>query len=262
MKKFLTLLVMITCIFGLTACGKETETVSYDEASVQSVCSMLYDTMSTEQTADILDQLNAMSSDDLASVVANFKQYGINISGDALIKGMESALSSKEDAGDMMGIESYDITADNDSVTAVMSIKGSVRNIKMEVLFDEEMVVESVTSNIQYSFGEQMVRAALNTVLGMGTTFAILILISLIISCFTFIPKIQERLTKKETVEEIKAVSVDNTIAQIVKNEELSDDSELVSVIAAAIAAYEGTTTDGFVVRSIKRSNKRNWQKA
>lgn len=262
MKKFLTLLVMITCIFGLTACGKETETVSYDEASVKSVCSMLYDTMSTEQTADILDQLNAMSSDDLTSVVANFKQYGINISGDALIKGLESALDSKEDAGDMMGIESYDITADNDSVTAVMSIKGSVRNVKMEVLFDKDLVVESVTSNIQYSFGEQMVRAALNTVLGMGTTFAILILISLIISCFTFIPKIQAKFTKKETVEEIKTVSVDNTIAQIVKNEELSDDSELVSVIAAAIAAYEGTTTDGFVVRSIKRSNKRNWQKA
>lgn len=262
MKKCLTLLVMITCVFALTACGKESETVSYDEASVQSVCSMLYDTMSTDQTADILDQLNVMSQDDLASVVTNFKQYGINISGDVLIKGMESALGTKEDAGEMTGIESYDITADNDSVTAVMKIKGSVRNVKMEVLFDEDLVVVSVTSNIQYSFGEQMVRAALNTVLGMGTTFAILILISLIISCFTIIPKIQAKFTKKETVEEIKAIAVDNTIAQIVKNEELSDDSELVAVIAAAIAASEGTSIDGFVVRSIKRNTKRNWQRA
>ena len=30
-------------------------------------------------------------------------------------------------------------------------------------------------------------------------------------------------------------------------------DTELVAVIAAAIAAYEGTSTDGFVVRSIRR---------
>ena len=262
MKKWLTLFVTITCIFALTACGKQPETVSYDEASVQSVCTMLYDTMSTDQTADILDQLNAMSSDDLASVVANFKQYGINISGDVLIKGMESALDTKEDAGDMTGIETTEISADTDSVTAIIFVKGSERNVKMEVLFDEELIIESVTSNVQYSFGEQMVRAGLNTVLGMGTTFAILILISLIISCFTFIPKIQAAFTKKETVEGMKAAAVDNIIAQIAEKEELSDDSELVAVIAAAIAASEGTTTDGFVVRSIKRNTKRNWQRA
>ena len=50
-----------------------------------------------------------------------------------------------------------------------------------------------------------------------------------------------------------------NAVAQIEQNEvqedaqELADDTELVAVIAAAIAAYEGTSTDGFVVRSIRR---------
>jgi hypothetical protein len=39
---------------------------------------------------------------------------------------------------------------------------------------------------------------------------------------------------------------------------EEADDLALVAVIAAAIAAYEGhTTTDGFVVRSIKKSRRR-----
>ena len=39
---------------------------------------------------------------------------------------------------------------------------------------------------------------------------------------------------------------------------EEADDYALVAVIAAAIAAYEGkTTTDGFVVRSIKKSRRR-----
>ena len=43
-------------------------------------------------------------------------------------------------------------------------------------------------------------------------------------------------------------------VAQIIEKEELSDDLELVAVIAAAIAASEGAaSTDGFVVRSIKR---------
>ena len=43
--------------------------------------------------------------------------------------------------------------------------------------------------------------------------------------------------------------------------EEVSDDTELISVIAAAIAAAEGKeTADGLVVRSIKRVSNRNWK--
>ena len=38
-----------------------------------------------------------------------------------------------------------------------------------------------------------------------------------------------------------------------------TDDSELIAVISAAIAASEGTSTDGFVVRSIKRRKSNKW---
>ena len=51
--------------------------------------------------------------------------------------------------------------------------------------------------------------------------------------------------------------------AQIVEKEEnLTDDLELVAVITAAIAASEGTSADGLYVRSIKRVNKSKWQRA
>ena len=43
--------------------------------------------------------------------------------------------------------------------------------------------------------------------------------------------------------------------------EDVSDDTELVAVISAAIAAAEGTSTDGFVVRSIKRRTSNKWNK-
>jgi sodium pump decarboxylase gamma subunit len=111
-----------------------------------------------------------------------------------------------------------------------------------------------------------MKKAALNTVLGMGTVFAVLILISLIISAFTLIPKIQAMFSKKE---EKKASdtenAVDNTIAQIIETQERYDDTELVAVISAAIAAYEaeqGTAVpaDGVVIRSIRKVNKSKWQ--
>ena len=44
------------------------------------------------------------------------------------------------------------------------------------------------------------------------------------------------------------------------RDEDFADDLELVAVISAAIAAYENTSGDSFVVRSIKKSNK--WHRA
>ena len=56
------------------------------------------------------------------------------------------------------------------------------------------------------------------------------------------------------------AQGVDNAIAQIVSSEEQDeevDDLELIAVITAAIAASENTSTDGLVVRSIRKVNSR-----
>ena len=63
---------------------------------------------------------------------------------------------------------------------------------------------------------------------------------------------------KKEKKEDTASVGVDNAIAQIVSSEESEeDDLELVAVITAAIAASEGTSADGIVVRSIRKVNNR-----
>lgn len=45
--------------------------------------------------------------------------------------------------------------------------------------------------------------------------------------------------------------------AQAQQQPEAQDDLELIAVISAAVAAAAGTTTDGFVVRSIKRRRSR-----
>ena len=92
----------------------------------------------------------------------------------------------------------------------------------------------------------------------MGVVFAVLIFISLIISLFGYIPKIQERLAgKKNRKEEPATVAEEKTVTEPVVD--VTDDTELVAVIAAAIAAAEGTSTDGFVVRSIKRRKSNKW---
>lgn len=111
----------------------------------------------------------------------------------------------------------------------------------------------SLPDTAENSIGAKMASAGANTLMGMGTVFAVLIFISLIISCFKVIPKITEARVNKNkkaniTTEEGKSetVSANETV-------DASDDLELIAVIASAIAASENTSTDSFVVRSIRR---------
>ena len=63
---------------------------------------------------------------------------------------------------------------------------------------------------------------------------------------------------KKKEPQKAQAEKANDVVAQISEKEELSDDLELVAVISAAVAAYEGSgSTDGFVVRSIRKAHKK-----
>lgn len=142
-----------------------------------------------------------------------------------------------------------------------VNVLGSSHDATVELIFaTESMTYAGITTNVHYSTGEIMFKALMNTVIGMGTVFVVLILISLIISCFTLISKLEGKQKKKA---ESPAPAAAPVVEQIAAKEELSDDTELVAVIAAAIAAYEGAaSTDGFVVRSIRKANKTKWQNA
>lgn len=133
-------------------------------------------------------------------------------------------------------------------------IDDELTNQEIDKYIPEEMVVSPV-----YSKGELMKQAGLNTAIGMGTVFVVLIFISFIISLFKFLPAIT---AKKAKVPEPKQEPQVKKAAPVVKKEEnLMKDSELVAVITAAVyaAASAGglaTSKDGLVVRSIKRAKK------
>lgn len=110
------------------------------------------------------------------------------------------------------------------------------------------------------SLSERLNLAFINMVLGLGIVFAVLILISLIIYLFKFLPNL---LNKSEEKQEDSDSSLDHVISRIVEQEEeeleLIGDGELVAVITAAIyASMQGTVpADGFIVRSIRKVNNR-----
>ena len=117
---------------------------------------------------------------------------------------------------------------------------------------------------------ETMMRALLNTLMGMGTVFLVLIFISLVISLFKYIPRLQARMENRRMRkrEEARRKEPDRPAPKRpelpaepeAEEEDLVYDGELVAVITAAILAYEGSpvSADRLVVRSIKRVRTKN----
>ena len=99
------------------------------------------------------------------------------------------------------------------------------------------------------SVGALLESASVYSAIGIGTVFSVLIFISLLIACFKFIHKWESGASVK--AEPVKTPAPDAPAAAA--SAELSGDAELVAVITAAIAAYEGTSSNGLVVRSIRR---------
>ena len=238
MKKLLLVLGMITCMFGMTACGgtvEEVETYGITEADAFAYADGLIETMDQIVAAGQVEQYK--SDNVIYTALTNY----------------EKALP---DMGDYQSVTDHEIVYD-DGILMNVTVQGTLRPAKVEIMLDEELALVSISTNVVYTFGETMTKAALNTLMGMGTVFAVLILIIALISSFALIPKIQAAFSGKK---EEKKDTTDKVVEQIITKEEvaysedLSDDAELVAVIAAAIAAYEGSgSASGYVVRSLRR---------
>lgn len=233
-------------MIGLTACGNDA------------------DQPLSETDAKLLESGVAMVESMNQIVLQGAEeQYADN---EPVYNGILSWKDAMEDIGNYEGTDGGTVSVDGEEISINVQVCGSDHDAKVEILLEGDMTsyvnITSITTNVSYSMGELMKNAALNTVIGMGTVFVVLILMSFIISGFSLIAKAQAKGGKKEA-KETKEVAADPVVAQIAAKEELSDDTELAAVIAAAIAAYEGAgSTDGFVVRSIRKSNKSKWQNA
>lgn len=252
MKKRLLVLGMIACLFGLTACeSQEADTLTSEDYTAIQVADYYI-----EQVNQIVEQGQA---DDYVAQDEELKPI------------FDNWQSGMEELGDYVETIGHEVKIDGDEVIVNTEIKGTEldpngnpRTADVELIYNQkEAIIISMAVNVDYTMGEKMIKAALNTLLGMGTVFIVLILISLIISCFSLIPKIQKMFGKKEKKSETEK-AVDNTIAQIIEAEE-AEDTELVAVISAAITAYEaanGGSSDGVVIRSIRKVNRNKWQNA
>lgn len=176
-------------------------------------------------------------------------EYGeCSIINEDLIKGAEGA--KIDSVIETVKDEDFSVTKSGKTLTTDLKVKFGKQEVIFQLVYNTvDMEVSSVTINPIETLGAKLRKAGMNTLLSMGVVFFVLVFILLLISCFKIFPYLEEKKKNKEAVAEVKPVT--EPVAPVV--EEVQDDSELIAVIAAAIAASEGTSTDGFVVRSIRR---------
>lgn len=259
MKKKFSLLVLI-CTFALVfaGCGASSkESERLEDATLQQYADYVVQSF---QQMDItsLDALKGASEFQLDYTLM---QSGLPIEAQDFVTMIESWEAATKEYGALVDYGEYEITEESGNVTLTTVGEFENQEANIAFTFDDGVQMSAMTVNVQYTIGEILQRAGLNTLLGMGTVFAVLIFISFIISLFRFIPDLEAKLSKKSQAPaaKLEAPAVPAPVAAVPEVTAEMNDAELVAVIAAAIAASEGTTTDGFIVRSIKRRKNNNW---
>lgn len=249
-KKISVLLCVLTFVLCFAGCGSQKETVEYEQEVLEQYAEGIVSSFAVMDDA-AFEQL--VSGSDL-QINLTMLQTGLPVEKDALVSMINSWKAALDECGAYKGHGDYTAEADKKGVKLSTEAEYEERNATIEFQFDENLNMESMDVSAEYSIGEILQKAGLNTVLGMGTVFAVLIFLAFIISLMKYIPML---LGQNKKAEPEKAVRETVKAPETVVDE--TDDEELVAVIAAAIAALEGTSTDGFVVRSIKRKPSNKW---
>ena len=232
-KKIFLIAVLCLCMLGLAACSKtDPTTVDYNGYS--------YDDLKTNCQGTVQT---------LASMTDEDKQYYLENSTEIIANLITRWEDAVEEYGSFVDFGDFEITKSGKTLTAAQTLHMEDRDVILTYVYTYySMELEDITIDGVYSVGEKMSTALMNTLMGMLVVFCLLIIISLIIYCFNIFPYLE----KKKAAKSEPAKS--DVVTQIeVREEQQTDDGELIAVIAAAIAAAEGTSTDGFVVRSIRR---------
>lgn len=228
---------ILVCMFSMCSCGKQADEEELAlHAQLQMAC---------EQAAGTLAE---MSPEEITYYQA---YYAGQENGEIYSELMTTWMEIQPQVGGFIELKDFSVEKAGKTITATQVMAFEKRDVKLTYVLDANTNrVKSINVDMVYTMGEIMAKAGINTLMGIGIVFVILVLICLIIYCFNIIPLLQSKLLRTE--EETKDDVTEREIF-VPAMEKKTDDLELIAVITAAIAAQTGASTDDFVVRSIRR---------
>ena len=261
-KKISLLLCAVAVMLCFTACGnsQKAEDVEYNDAAI-------------EQTTEFMIQYCTNADEDLRKEFRNMKelnldfqliQSGIPITAESFLGALDAWDAAVEECGEYESHGEFTPEHTNEGYKISADAKFSEREATITFIFDEQSYMETMTVDAKYTVNEILTKAGMNTLLGMGTVFVVLIFISFLIAQFKVIPALFGPKKKEEPVS-TPAVSEPASVVEAAEAQEM-EDTELIAVIAAAIAAareeagMDEAGAGGFFVRSIRRRPSIKWK--
>lgn len=237
----------------MTACGAKNE-------SGQSSNPIIEEQDFIENATQRINQYAQLTEENLNTMLNGYDKNSKSLA--------ENWKNVLDEAGAFVGIKDDAVVSQGANHTATLTLTTEFEKRDVHYSLDigisedgSQLLITGEKFEPIYTTAENLEKAAVNTLLGMGTVFLVLILMIGVISCLKFVPMLQEKFSgKTKTQEPVAPVIEEETVVDY--EEELADDLELVAVITAAIAATENTSTDGLVVRSIKRAKSAKWQRS
>ena len=302
-KKIFLLFSLISVLFSLTACdsGQGEVTFEYDDTSI------IYSTVMLAYNFNNMDdatrayinvegeeayQTGLSNFDTAKEECGDFEGYLSKEDGSTIMLDLASVDTSTEEGTTQLltFLSLIDATVEENGDTVVATLKAvhEDRIVNYTFIYVEDPTYayggssttykpSEVTVNPEYTTTEKMTKAGLNTLMGMGTVFIVLIFISFIIGQFEKLDKLITKITdgitswmakrkaKKEakkvnkaSKDEVSEEAVQAPVAPVSAEANPMDDAQLVAVITAAIMAANGgaTGTDKLIVRSIKKAKR------
>lgn len=254
MKKRISLLIgALALTLSFTGCVSKKE-LEYDETQLTYVTQFIianFEVMDEEA----FDNYRQASEYQINKIMS---EANAPIEPEVLISMMDAWEAAEKECGEYVEHGEYQFEGSDSGVVVSTEAVYEEREATLEFKFDENLNIESLDIAADYTTGEILKKAGMNTILGMGTVFLVLIFLAFVISLLKYIPMLQEKFTKKTEKNKTPVKEVPKAEVPVVE-EELTDDEELVAVITAAIAAADESVSDGFVVRSIRRRKSNKW---
>jgi Na+-transporting methylmalonyl-CoA/oxaloacetate decarboxylase gamma subunit len=296
-KKIVLFLSMLVVMFTMTACSSGQEEVDFDYTEDDVISNSIYLTYSIQNVDEATKLIinNTEGQEVYQTAISNFEaadeecgEFRGFRTKDGSYLTMDSILTTSaqdEDAYKEV-VEQLESTVEEDgeNVNVILYAVYKNRDAEMEFVYEAAPTsasvdddtgelnipfkVSEITVSPEYTLGEQMSKAAMNTLMGMGTVFVILIFISLVIGQFERISKAIEavgnaftkRKEKKDAADETsESAAVAATTAPVAATANPMNDAQLVAVITAAIMAENaasGSGVDKLIVRSIKKAKR------
>jgi len=257
MKKLWIALCMMFCLFALSGCSGAEEAAEEIDANVIEGMNNYVDYY--------VEFFASLTKEEVAAEMATCEKEKNYV----MLTAFQSWDSVMDEMGNYIAYNPAVIEAMDDGYIARSTVVFDQRDMEFSIMLNEDGTeILGISFSPEYSLGEKMTKAGMNTIMGMGVVFVVLIFISWVISMFKYISVFENKMKEKKAAKTAAPAPVATPVPAAAPApaaepvvEDVSDDTELIAVIAAAIAAAEGkTSTNGLVVRSIKRVQKSTWK--